>query len=132
MSEERPDSSRIGLLLKRGDQATAAFFTLAALLAIGVYWWQQGGWQGRLIEVDQLPVRSVAFKIDVNTAPWTELSQAPEIGETLAKRIVEYRDKHGPFASIEALLEVSGIGPRTLEQMRPYLKEIAPTATPGP
>jgi competence ComEA-like helix-hairpin-helix protein len=101
-------------------------------LAIGVYWWQQGGWQGRLIEVDQLPVRIVAFKIDVNAAPWTELSQAPEIGETLAKRIVEYREKHGPFANIEALLHVSGIGPRTLEQMRPYLKEITPPAAEGP
>ncbi len=122
-----PRTARIAprIWLSRTDQATAAVLIFVALTLMLVYWWRQGGWQGRVIEVERLPVRTATFQVDVNTAPWTELAQIPEIGETLAKRIVEYRERHGAFRDLDALSHVSGIGPRTLERMRPVLKGVS-------
>lgn len=56
--------------------------------------------------------------IDLNTAGPTELEALPGVGPAIAQRIVEHREKNGPFASVDALLEVSGIGPATLEEIR--------------
>lgn len=46
----------------------------------------------------------------VNTAGETELCALPGIGPALAKKIIEYRQTHGPFQNAEDLLEVPGIG----------------------
>ena len=54
-------------------------------------------------------------------AEWLELALMPNIGEQLAKRIVADRTQRGPFKELEDLLRVRGIGPRTLETMRPFL-----------
>ena len=43
------------------------------------------------------------------------------IGPVLAQRIVEYREANGPFASVEGLLEVKGLGPGILEAIRPQI-----------
>jgi competence protein ComEA len=56
--------------------------------------------------------------INVNTASATELEALSGIGEVLAATIVEYRTQNGPFASVDDLLDVSGIGPATLEEIR--------------
>jgi len=55
-------------------------------------------------------------KINLNKATAAELSQLKGIGMKYAERIVEYRDKNGPFKQIEDLLKVQGIGPKTLEK----------------
>ena len=60
--------------------------------------------------------------MDINSADWPELLQLPGIGETLAHRIVESRQSRGPFADNDDLRRVRGIGPKTLEQIRPYLR----------
>ena len=49
----------------------------------------------------------------------------PSIGEQLAKRIVADRQENGPFRDHGDLRRVRGIGPRTLETMRPYLLPLA-------
>ncbi len=64
---------------------------------------------------------SVLLQLDLNQATAVQLMQLPGIGPVLAQRIVEYRDQHGPFESVEELLRVRGIGPRRLERLRPYL-----------
>jgi competence protein ComEA len=56
--------------------------------------------------------------INVNTADATQLEELPGIGEVLAAAIVTYREDNGPFASVDQLDEVSGIGPATLENIR--------------
>lgn len=56
--------------------------------------------------------------ININTASATELEALPGIGEVLSATIVEYRTQNGPFASVEDLLDVSGIGPATLDEIR--------------
>lgn len=57
-------------------------------------------------------------KINLNTATAAELEQLPRIGPATAQRILEYREAHGPFPSIEALMNVKGIGPATFEQVK--------------
>jgi competence protein ComEA len=59
--------------------------------------------------------------IDINTADAAALETIPGIGPVLAAAIVQHRDENGPFPSVDALLDVSGIGPATLESMRAYV-----------
>jgi competence protein ComEA len=61
------------------------------------------------------------FPIDLNRASAEELEQLPGIGPVLAARIVELRRLRGRFQSVEELLDVHGIGPKRLEQIRPYV-----------
>ncbi|UCH79553.1 MAG: helix-hairpin-helix domain-containing protein [Candidatus Coatesbacteria bacterium] len=60
-------------------------------------------------------------KINVNAADVAELCELPGVGECYAGRIVAYREEHGPFEEPEELLAVKGIGPATLEKMRPHI-----------
>jgi len=57
-------------------------------------------------------------KVNVNRATTEELQALPGIGPALARRIVEYRQSHGPFKKTEDLLEVKGIGPVLLARIR--------------
>jgi competence protein ComEA len=113
-------------LLRRADQAAVASLALAALVSLAVYWFVQGGARGRLIEIDRKPRRKLEFLVDVNRADWPELAQLPDIGESLARRIVESRRERGPFLDHDELRRVRGIGPKTLERIRPYLRPMPP------
>ncbi len=59
-----------------------------------------------------------AEKIDINSASARELAQLNRIGPALADRIVEYRERHGPFERPEEITKVRGIGPKTFEAFR--------------
>jgi competence protein ComEA len=59
-----------------------------------------------------------AALININTASATEFETPSGIGEVLAGAIVDYRTENGPFASVDDLESVSGIGPSTLEEIR--------------
>lgn len=111
-------------LLKRIDQAVVAALGMLALVSVAAYWFARGGSRGGLIEIDRAPRQVATFQLDVNEAEWPEFSVLPGIGEALARRIVESRDAQGPFADLEDLRRVRGIGPKTLEQMRPYLRPL--------
>lgn len=56
--------------------------------------------------------------VDLNTADLAALDTLPGVGPAIAQRILEWRDANGPFHSVEELLEVSGIGPATLDKLR--------------
>jgi competence protein ComEA len=64
------------------------------------------------------PGTSTSGLININTASATELETLSGIGEVLAATIIEYRTQNGPFVSVEDLLDVSGIGPATLDEIR--------------
>jgi competence protein ComEA len=55
--------------------------------------------------------------IDLNTADEAALDALPGVGPATAKAIVAYRESHGPFTSVDQLLEVRGIGPAKLDQL---------------
>lgn len=59
--------------------------------------------------------------LDINAAGEEELTSLPGIGPALARRIVEYRAEHGPFASVEDLVEVSGIGTSKLAALEGWI-----------
>jgi competence protein ComEA len=70
------------------------------------------------------PVRAPASipaspeKVNINLADAATLESLPGIGPSLAQRILAYRQANGRFAQIEEIMEVSGIGPATFEQIR--------------
>jgi competence protein ComEA len=108
-------------VLRRWDQAAVAGLVLAALVGMGMYWVTNGGPRDGLIEIDRAEPLTARYLVDINRADWPELAELPRVGETLAQRIVESRTEAGPFVDHDDLLRVPGIGPRTLEQMKPYL-----------
>ena len=57
-----------------------------------------------------------AAKVNINTASAEELAQLQGVGPKYAAKIVEYRDKAGPFAAPEDLKNVPGIGEKTFEK----------------
>ena len=57
-------------------------------------------------------------KINLNTATMDELITLPKIGEVTAQRIIEYRIAHNGFKKIDDLINVKGIGRKTLERLK--------------
>ncbi|MEJ2607156.1 MAG: ComEA family DNA-binding protein [Anaerolineales bacterium] len=56
--------------------------------------------------------------LDINTATAPELERLPGLGPSLAQKIVEYREKSGPFGKVEDITHVSGIGSAKFDQIR--------------
>jgi len=56
--------------------------------------------------------------IDLNTASVEDLESLPGIGPVLAQRIVQYREEHGPYRSVDDLAHVRGISPRMVDELR--------------
>ena len=71
-------------------------------------------------------------RIDVNTADVYDLQRLPGIGEKRALDIIAWREEHGPFRSLDELVNISGIGPATLEGLRPYAAAGRPRRTGVP
>jgi competence protein ComEA len=113
------------MVLRWMDQAVAAVVLVVALAGIAGHWIWQGSLAGRLIEIDRAEPIAIDFRIDINRADWPELSLLPGIGETLSKRIVADRAANGPFRDFDDLRRVRGIGPKTLDGMKPYLLPMA-------
>ena len=64
------------------------------------------------------PGTTAGTLVNINTATAEELETLPGIGEVLAATIIQHREEHGPFTSVDQLLDVSGIGEVTLEEIR--------------
>lgn len=98
-------AARIG-----ASTAAAAVVAASAILA---------GGQGRARPATP-EVPTAARVIDINTAGADELALLPGIGPRIAGRIVSDRTGRGPFASVDELRRVNGIGAATLERIRPF------------
>ncbi len=59
--------------------------------------------------------------VNINAASADELVALPGIGPVLAARIVDHRKENGPFARIDQIMTVHGIGPKTYENLRPLI-----------
>jgi len=74
--------------------------------------------------IEGLPARLgllLGIRLEINQATVTDLQALPRIGPKLAQRVVELRRRRGAFRSVEDLQRVKGIGPRTVERLRPFV-----------
>ena len=133
-SPKSPDpapDNRPRFWLRRGDQVfVGTLLSIGAALVL-VHWLRLSDWGRQIVEVDRLPAGQYQYSTDINQATWVEWAQFDGIGETLARRIVADRQSSGPFAGIDDLRRVKGIGPKKFEQMRPYLTIEPAQATAG-
>lgn len=120
--------------MRRVDQVSIAMLTSAGLLLLGGHWYSRGALSGRYLEYEvassnhSLP----EFVVSVNQADWPELMLLPGIGETMARRIVDWRERQGPFRAVADLEQVPGIGPRTAQRLATHLSfETSPVARPA-
>ncbi len=89
-----------------------------AVLMLGLAVWAPD------LAAGQKPAASAASKaavVNLNTATVADLRELPGIGEKTAARIVEYRQKRGPFKKIEDLMNVQGIGEKAFLKLKPQI-----------
>ena len=60
-------------------------------------------------------------KININSAKIEELKKIPGVGESIAEKIIEYRETNGGFSSISEIMNVSGIGQKKFDTMKDYI-----------
>ena len=70
---------------------------------------------------EKSPHISTQGKININLATESELTQIPGIGTVLAQRIIQYRTKHGSFATIEEIRNINGISDTKLDSIKDYI-----------
>src|SRR5262249_25778294 len=104
----------------RSAQLTTAFLLGLATCLLGIHTYTSSRWGGRPTEL--IPVESARYRIDVNRAGRAELLQIPGVGESLAQRIEDHRRDRGTFHTLDDLIEVRGIGPATLERIKPWVR----------
>ncbi|MCA9186387.1 MAG: helix-hairpin-helix domain-containing protein [Pirellulaceae bacterium] len=98
--------------------ASAVLGLFATMLVWGqIHRWRDGAW----VDYDTATGPPIEFSVNINTADWPELTLLPDVGETLARRIVAYRQEHGPFGELAELQGVPGIGPKLVSKISPYL-----------
>ena len=99
----------------------------SAVVGLGVLLWQQ---REQPIRVEAAPVAQAqpwdsalreARQVDLNVATAEDLERLPEVGPSLAQRILEYRRTMGKFTRTDELLKVPGIGPKTYEALQDHV-----------
>jgi competence protein ComEA len=122
---ELPHGSRIQDAIQAAGgarpQAALEGLNLAAPLEDGaqVYILSENETQPPGTTTGGFPSRSGGVElVNINTATQAELEKLPGIGPTRAASIIAYRQEHGPFASIEAIQEVEGIGEGVFEEIK--------------
>ena len=92
--------------MKRGTKFSRAGVVLLTLLAVASL---------------LLPTVALGMdggKVNINIATPEELTSLPGIGQAKGNAIVAYREEHGPFATVDSLSQVRGIGARLMEKLR--------------
>ena len=73
-------------------------------------------------------IATAAAPVNLNTATAEQLATIPGIGQRMAERIIDYRQKSGGFKKVEDLMNVSGIGEKNFLKMRPLVTVTPPAA----
>ncbi len=117
------------LELSAGDRWLLLMFAAALFVLLGIYAWRLSGGGQETIEIRRQVGHASQFQLDMNSATWVEWMQLDGLGEVTARKIIDDRDSRGPFRSVDDLRRVKGIGPATLDKLRPHLRCGSP-ATP--
>mgnify|MGYP002624332740 CR=1 FL=1 len=99
---------------------TLLLMLAGTLLAVSI-----ANWLARPVARAHVAPRSTRTFIDVNSADLPDLCLLPGVGPGLAPRIIDARAAVGPFATVDDLTRVKGIGPKTLAKMRPFVTKTA-------
>lgn len=112
-SEARPYSQK-----PENDSTVSVWFsrqdTLQTLFRKGV---ARDSIQRFIIKTNDAPARVVR----INQADVQEISSLPGVGPKIAARIIEYRNKNGPFSKLEDIQNVKGVGKKLIEKIRPFI-----------
>ena len=104
-------------------RADLTSINLAALLTDGeqIVVWRKGAGSslGGGVPGGSGSIQGDQALVNLNSATLDQLETLPGIGPALGQRIIDYRDQHGPFRSVDDLLNVSGIGEKRLADLRP-------------
>ncbi|OGW44115.1 MAG: hypothetical protein A2132_06355 [Nitrospirae bacterium RBG_16_43_11] len=79
-------------------------------------------------EATETVSRSEISVVNINVASADEMASVPGLGEKKSQAIVKFREKHGPFARVEDLKKVDGIGDKLFEKIRQYVTVKADSA----
>lgn len=103
----------------------------AFLLTVSAFFLGRSTVRGVTVRADRtIPAQTEAVRaaaetaeerVNINQATAEELQQLPQIGETIAQRIVDYRTQNGPFSGISELMNVEGIGETRFEAIKDYV-----------
>ncbi len=115
-----PDRNDLGAAWSHPAQLAMAFLLGVAAALLVVRMVSSTRWPTRPTEYER--AATVVYRIDLNEAARAELLQLPGVGDSLAARIEDYRREHGAFRSVDELVEVRGVGPATLERLRPWVR----------
>jgi competence protein ComEA len=99
LAEADQNALNLARLLRDGEQVVVPFKVPAGATP-----------QGQSVGATSAAAPAPGGLINLNTATAAELETLPGIGPTLAQTIVDYRSEHGPFTSVEAIMDVPGIG----------------------
>jgi competence protein ComEA len=66
-------------------------------------------------------MKILSIPVNINTAGVEDFDILPGVGPKTAQAIVEFRETHGKFSSLEDLLQVRGIGPKKFDSLRPHI-----------
>ena len=118
----KPSAATNSFLGLRGsDQLFAGVLIGAAALLMLAHWVRLSDWGSQPVEIERHSSYRYEYRLDANEASWVEWANLQGIGETLARRIVAERKQHGPYVSVDDLQRVKGIGPKTIERLRPWI-----------
>jgi competence protein ComEA len=112
-------SSKVVTAWPKPAQLATAFLFGAAGALLSVHTWGFSRWGARPAELE------TAYRIDLNAASKAELLQMPGVGESLAARIESYRKEYGAFRQVDDISRIHGIGPATVERLRPWVRVAA-------
>ena len=120
-SEESVASFPATVWLRHADQFFLGSLLIVLLVLLIACRGKMSGWGQAEIEILSQQPREYYYAIDINRASWVEWAQLDGIGEVIARRIVDERQRHGPFQSIEDLRRVRGVGTKLIEKLAPFL-----------
>jgi competence protein ComEA len=108
----------------RSAQWATAFLLGVTVALLAVNGWGYWRWGSRPAELDRAP--AVNYRVNLNRADRAELLQLPGVGDSLAGRIEDYRRERGKIGSVNELIEIHGVGPATLDRLRPWVEADEP------
>lgn len=118
---------RVGSRVKDGIEKAGGFLTEADRMKVNLAQIVQDEMMiyvpkiGEQVQSVHTPGMQEEQKISVNVATKEELEKIPGVGPKKAENIMNYREENGPFQKVEDLLEVDGIGEKSLEKIKDYI-----------